>query len=410
MRTLALANRFLLEAILLSDKKIDETRPWTAADFYLVDSYFHKALEMLIPLFPLEHEFWQKTQEWFLQHGRAIIKEQLRHRHRICPYTQEEFFEVATGKVALIKTNLLAMALLSDTSDVLAPLMESQDRFLAGFQCFDDLRDWKEDLRHGNFTFLLTRVFFAGGLDAHVHRGDPVPRDEVGQLLYHRGIAEEQLQRAEHHFRQALDSVQGIHVPNWAETVTGFLRHCQTMRHDLAEIRRRTTRTRRPKTVATRIAEALDFIVRSAPSLGGFPLAESEYPYMNPSNPLASSRFTTFFLHLALAPLQNMEPRLPALLLGASDWLTLSQKVPSNPSLPMAMEESFLPIPTDRGALLELDQGLDVTLPLRPHGLFWANLLFTASKENVRLPKLEIPGRNLHPSDGLRPLDPFSLV
>ena len=143
LRTLALANRFLLEAILLSDKKIDETRPWTAADFYLVDSYFHKALEMLIPLFPLEHEFWQKTQEWFLQHGRAIIKEQLRHRHRICPYTQEEFFEVATGKVALIKTNLLAMALLSDTSHVLAPLMESQDRFLAGFQCFDDLRDWK---------------------------------------------------------------------------------------------------------------------------------------------------------------------------------------------------------------------------------------------------------------------------
>ena len=215
-----------------------------------------------------------------------------------------------------------------------------------------------------------------------------MPRDEVGQLLYHRGIAEEQLQRAEHHFRQALDSVQGIHVPNWVETVMGFLRHCQTMRHDLAEIRRRTTRTRRPKTVATRIAEALDFIVRSAPSLGGFPLAKSEYPYMNPSKPLESSRFTTFFLHLALAPFQNMVPPLPALLLGASDWLTLSQEVPLNPSLPMAMEESFLSIPTNRGALLELDQGLDVTLPLRPHGLFWANILFTASKENVHLPKL----------------------
>ena len=389
LRTLALANRILLEAILLSDKKIDETRPWVPADFYLVDSYFHKALEMLIPLFPLEHEFWQKTQGWFLQHGRAIIKEQLRHRHRLCPYTQEEFFEVSTGKVALIKTNLLAMALLSDTSDVLAPLMESQDRFLAGFQCFDDLRDWKEDLRHGNFTFLLTRVLFTGGLHANVRRGDPVPPGEVGQVLYHRGIAEEQLRLAEQYFEQALNSVQKIHVPNWAETVMGFLRHCRTMRHDLAEIRRRTTKETGPKTVATRLAEALDFIVCSAPSLGGFPLAQSEYPYMNPSTPLASSRFATFFLRLALAPLQNMDSRLPALLLGASEWLTPSRRIPANPSLPVAMEESFLPIPTDRGALLELDQDLDGTLPLRPHGLFWANLLLTGSREDVRLPKLK---------------------
>ena len=30
---------------------------------------------------------------------------------------------------------------------------------------------------------------------------------------------------------------------------------------------------------------------------------------MNPSTPLASSRFATFFLHLALAPLQNMDSR-----------------------------------------------------------------------------------------------------
>jgi len=388
LRTLALSNRILLEAILLSDKKIDETRPWRPADFYLVDSYFHKALEMLIPLFPLEHEFWQKTQRWFVQHGRAVIKEQVRHRHRLCPYSQEEFFEVSTGKVALIKTSLLAMALLSGTSDVLAPLMESQDRFLAGFQCFDDLRDWKEDLRHGNFTFLLTRVLFAGGLQPRLRGDDPVPRDKVGQVLYHRGIAEEQLRLAEHYFRQALDSVRNIHVPAWAETVTGFLRHCHTMRHDLAEIRRRTTGKRPPKTVAKRVVEALDFIVRSASSPGGFPLARSKYPYMNPSTPLASSRFVTSFLHLALAPLQNMDSRLSTLLLGASKWLTPSQRFPAHPSLPMALEESFFPTPAERGALLELDQGLDGTLPLRPHGLFWANLLLTGSREDVHLPKL----------------------
>jgi len=222
----------------------------------------------------------------------------------------------------------------------------------------------------------------------------------VGRVLYHRGIAEEQLRLAEHYFQEALDSVQNVHVPDWAETVTGFLRHCQTMRHDLAEIRRRTRRKTGPKTVATRLAEALDFIVHSAPDLSAFPLARSEYPYMNPSTPLPSSRFATFFLHLALAPFENMDSRLPALLLGASEWLTPSRRFPANPSLPVAMEESFLPTPTEDGALLELDQGLDGTLPLRPHGLFWANLLFAASRMNVCLPKLKsLVETSIHQAD-----------
>jgi hypothetical protein len=389
LRTLALANRILLEAILISDKKIDESRPWAPTDFYLVDSYFHKALEMLIPLFPLEHEFWQRTQEWFLEHGRAITREQLLHRHRLSCYTQEEFFEVATGKVSLIKTNLLAMALLSGTSDVLTPLMESQDRFLAGFQCFDDLRDWKEDLRHENFTFLLTRVLFAEGLDARVRRGDPVPRNEVGQILYHRGIAEEQLRLAENYYQEALESAKDIHVPEWVETVRGFLRHCRTMRHDLAEIRRRTRRKNEPKTVSTRLAEALDFLVRPAPPLGGFPLAQSAYPYMSPSTPVASSRFVTSCLRRALTPFRNMDSRLPALLLNASDRLPPSRKGPSPSSLPVALEESFHPVPWDRGRLLELDESLNDTFPLHPHGLFWANLLFTATRADIHLPKLK---------------------
>ena len=52
------------------------------------------------------------------------------------------------------------------------------------------------------------------------------------------------------------------------------------------------------------------------------------------------------------------------------------------------------------GSLLELDQGLDGTLPPRPHGLFWANLLFAASRENVRLPKLKsLVETSIHQAD-----------
>jgi hypothetical protein len=388
LRRIAMANRVLLEAILLTDKKIDETRPWTPKDLCLVDTYFHKALELLIPLFPLEHMFWAKTQEWYLQHARAILKEQRRHRYRLYRYTKEEFFEISTGKVALIKTNLMAMGLLSDAGDALASLMESQDRFLAGFQCFDDLRDWKEDLRHGNYTYLLTKLLLEAGFHHPFPGDESFPFDGLGQVLYHRGVADDQLRMAEQYFRDALAFAKPIHVPCWAETIRCFLRHCHTMRLDLSEIKRRTATRMVPKAVSERMDEALGFILRSSGSFSGFPLARSACPYMHPSTPLAPSRFVTYCLKEALTPFRNMDSRAAQLLDRTTHWLSLAQSQPHAPSLPYALEESFCPIRPDPGRLSELDESLRGSLPLCHHSLYWAHLLLTASKADIHLPKL----------------------
>lgn len=391
-RTLALANRILLEAILIADRKIDEDQPWSPTDFYLHDIYFHKALELLLPLFPLDHAFWQKTQEWFLQHARAIIKEQSRHRHRLCRYTRDEFYEIATGKVALIKTTVLAMDLLSGAPGPLetrTAILESQDRFLAGFQCFDDLRDWKQDLRHRNFSFLLTRALTEGRL-SHLLRGNgPLPQEDVGRVLYYRGIAEEQLGLAEEYFQGAIDLVGEIDVSDWTNMIREFLRHCHTLRRDLAEIRRRSTRKGTPKGIEACLSGALDFIVRSAGPCGGFSLARSSYPYMTPSSPLASSRFVTFCLCAALGPLQGMDARLPPLLGKASRWLNRAQRSVVDTSLPAPLEESFAGIATGEPEPAIFDEEPDNPRALPPHGLFWAYLLFTAARKGLRLPKLE---------------------
>jgi len=406
LRNLALANRILLEAILLSDKKIDETRRWSPEDFFLVDSYYQKAFEILFPLFPLQHPFWQETQRWFFQYARAIQKEQIHHHHRLSPYTHQEFYEISTGKVALIKTNLLAMSWLSNDSGALAPLMESQDRFLVGFQCFDDLRDWKEDLQQKNFTFLLSRVFFEGAFEQSIRRAECPSRGEVGQVLYHKGIAEDHLRLAEHYFQEALDFAGEAHVPAWVEVLSGFLRHCHTMRQDLAEIRRRTagkkngeqhqtsahdeaTEQVEAETIEALLQDALLFLVRSRHPDGGYPLERSAYPYMNPSTALAPSRMVTSLVLRAVGPLQNLDTRLSPLLFKASQWLARSQTEPSNPDLPQVLEESFLPATAHRDELFEMDRALDDGLPLKPHGLFWANMLLRASTLNISLPQLK---------------------
>jgi hypothetical protein len=389
LRRLCLANRVLLEAVLLADKKIDETRPWTPWDFCLADRCVHRALEILLPLFPPEHEFWRDTDAWYLEHARAIVREQRLHRHRLCEYPQEEFFDISSGKVALLRTNLLAMGILSGRKHEWRPLMQSQDRFLVGFQCFDDLRDWKEDLRQRNYTFLLTRVLFAGGFDRQVHRAEPVPQDAVGQVLYHRAIAEDQLRLAEQCFEDALDSAEGMNVPLWIGTVRGFLHHCRTMRHDLAEIRRRTTRKPTSMTVEERIEAALGYVAGSRPCSPGFPLARSPYPFMNPSVILAPSRFVTFSMELALSPLQGLNPRLPGRLLETSRWLAGPLQTPPDSSIPAVLEESLAPIAMDREALFRLDEHLESRGHPRPHGLYLAHLLLAASRAKIRLPRLE---------------------
>jgi hypothetical protein len=389
LRRLSLANRVLLEAVLLADRKIDQTRPWTPSDFCLADRCVHRAMEILLPLFPPEHEFWQETDAWYLEHARAIVREQRLHRHRLCEYTQEEFFQISTGKVALLRTNLLAMGILSRRKHVLMPLMRSQDRFLVGFQCFDDLRDWKEDLRHRNYTFLLTRVLFAGGFDRQVRLAAPVPQDAVGQVLHHRGFAEDQLRLSERYFQDALDSAEGMNVPLWTGTVRGFLHHCRAIRHDLVEIRRRTTAKPTLKPVEECLETALCFLAGSRSSCRGFPLARSAYPFMNPSILLAPSRFATFSMELALSPLHGMDPRLSGRLLEASRWLAGPPQAKPDPSLPAVLEESVAPIGLDRDALFRLDEDLEFTGHQRPHGLFLAHLLLAASRAKIRLPRLE---------------------
>jgi hypothetical protein len=406
LHDLALANRILLEAILLSDKRIDEAQRWTPEDLFLVDSYYQKALEILFPLFPLEHPFWQETQRWFFQYAHAIYKEQTRHRCQISSYTHQEFYEISTGKVALIKTNLLAMSWLSNDSGALAPLMESQDRFLVGFQCFDDLRDWKEDLQQRNFTFLLTRVFSEGALQQRGTADECPSRGEVGQVLYHKGIAEDHLRLAERYFQEALDFAKEADVPAWIGVVKGFLQHCNTLRLDLGEIRRRAvgkmnSEQRRPRApeettekaeaerVAAYLERALLFLVRSQQSDGSFHLERSAYPYMSPSIPLPPSRMATSLVFMAVEPLQNLHPRLPPLCLRASQWLARPQTVPPNPDLPQVLEECFVSTNTRANELFEFDSALDDGLPLSPHGLFWANMIFRASTTNIRLPKLE---------------------
>ncbi len=397
LRLLALSNRILLEALLLADQHVDQGLAWTPERLFLVDACYQGAVELLLPLFPLHHPFWGKATAWFARSARAVIREHAMHRFRVGAYEREAFVEISTGKTALIKTTLFALSSLSGTSAPFSALALSQDRFLTGFQYLDDLRDWREDLRHRNFTFLLTRALREGGLAEQIDRAEPCLADRVGRVLYHGGLAEAQLGEAEACFAGALQAVKEIPVPLWTEVVQGFRDHCDLMRRDLAEIRRRGAARRRSRppvrserdgrTIEEAIDRGLAFLARHQPPHGGFPLARGTSPYMGSAQPAGPSRFVTHLLLGSLGPLRARKDFPQALTRKALGWLSHPSPLHAS-SLPSSLEEAFPAARPSRASILRLDAAFVPAPLLAPSGLFWAALFHAAAEQDVIPPNL----------------------
>jgi len=418
LRTIAIANRILLEAILLTDRHMDTSLAWTPENLCLVNACYHRALEMLMPLFPPDHPLWEETETYFLEYGQAVIRERTNHRYRLSPYSDSEFSEISSGKVSLLKTTLRAMSLLSKTQDHFIPLTESQRCFLVGFQAFDDLKDWKEDRLNHNFTQLLTKAIYLGGFESMVLDGKLPTSKALGQVLYYRGLAAEQLLRAEQFFQDALEPLKGVHVPMWVEIIDGFLTNCRAMRADLAEIRRReearTRRTRPPASQKRKVSEpserkqpaplpaapvhneghdslqrAAAFLIKCQPPHGGFVLYRSPYSYINPAHPLAPSTAVTRMILLLLDPLRGLLPPLAPVCRKAARWLHPPGKGSRSSVLPSALEEAFCTSIHDHRQFPSLDNRFARLPSPIPNGLFWAHLLLKVSKQGGRMPQLE---------------------
>ena len=408
LRSLASANRILLEALLTADNRIDIDRSMDPMDLFLMDAYFQKALEILVPFLPPESPFWKECENLCLDYGRAVLKEVLFHRYRLEPYSLEEFKAISIGKAGLIKTTVLALCTMSGCSALRDSMLASQEAFLAGFQAFDDLKDWREDYARQNYTYLLTAVLEEAGLVREIECGAWPDPEEVGRRLYHSGRAEMQLLMSEDLFRRSLEFVEDLPLPLWKEMVRGFLKNSRAMREDLKEIRQRDLfRSSQAssmavpggdeeRSVAEKLREGLvrgrHFLSVSQEAHGAYRLVSSPYGYMNPSTPLGHSQAATELVRRTLGFLKAVQPEVAWLVEKASEWLRGAHDS-LNTHLPAGLEQAFrvrtkkeieaLEVrlasapPRDRQTLVAPDRG------------FWAEVLYQAALEGLSPPCLE---------------------
>lgn len=409
LRLLARANRFLLEAVLVLDSRMDTDRPVDPVDLHLLEAHYHRAMEILVPVLPPDSEFWLRCRDLYIRYGRSVLREILFHRFRLAPYPVEEFKTISAGKAALLQTTVLALCAWTGSEQYRSALEASQEAFLCGFQAIDDLKDWREDYARQNFTYLLTRVLKRAGWVREVELGCGPSVEDVGRALHFHGSAQEQLDLAEALFQEASRAVSSVPVPLWKEVLEAYLAGTRAMKADMAEIRRRE-RIRAARVCASRSEKGsghgaslqrieecarrgIRFLAESQQAGGAFRLAVSPNGYMRPSRRLGSSRAATEFVTRSLAVLEGAAPEASDLRERAAAWLQCGsfseEEWFQNP-----LERAFGADSAEdwvRAAQAYLDTGRveDAMFPL-PEEALVAELLYRTASGKIAWPGLDL--------------------
>ncbi len=72
-----------------------------------------------------------------------MLQERVRHYGLLTPYSEAELQFIYSGKPAIGKACIAALALLGGRKDLIAPLTTSHDHFHVAYQLIDDLQDWR---------------------------------------------------------------------------------------------------------------------------------------------------------------------------------------------------------------------------------------------------------------------------
>jgi hypothetical protein len=230
LATLAVAARWVGQHVLYLDKVIDcQVAP--SAELYLHHALFLKSLDLLRRLYPVGHAFWHHFWMYYNQYLHT------RHAHKPLPGSPdgEQYFRAeAAGSIALAKFVPTAMALSSGLSQWIEPFNRSLEALYTGFQLYDDLVDWKDDVRRGKVSWLLWRVLSARNEQHLTSRIVAIPQYAV--TLHRSRLSFQSLDEAEAYYHQAIAEVKALPTNAWVEFAESQLKRTTALRADLESI------------------------------------------------------------------------------------------------------------------------------------------------------------------------------
>lgn len=183
IQAVAVAGVLYLDHLCILDQLVDNPNR-NSCHLPLLSAAFHEeAMGVLRQVFASESEFWTQLSQLALLHSSTVMREKRDHCWQLRCFGEGEFFEIATGKACVSKATHIALASLSGLYGNVDALSLSQDFFNAAFQCYDDVKDWREDFAAGCFTNLLTEVLLDMGVETlHVRLPPRVARPALARI------------------------------------------------------------------------------------------------------------------------------------------------------------------------------------------------------------------------------------
>jgi hypothetical protein len=242
IRTIALSGILWMSYMRAQDDTIDQYGLADPHFLFLRDLYLRESLHLLYRLFPYSSSFWKHYETYFGEYARAVLAEKCNHSSIESKYDADDFHSIAKGKAAMAKYPVAAQAVLSGQDGKMLLLTESLDCFHVGYQYWDDVVDWKEDLANSNYSFLLARAIERITLEQRALPPDPL-RETIGRAIYYSGLAEEQLDRSFKWLERAYELSVTAGCTVWAAHAKTLQKQTAVLRSDLHSIISKQTKT-----------------------------------------------------------------------------------------------------------------------------------------------------------------------
>ena len=95
---------------------------------------------------------------FWLAAANAVLKELQHHKGQLQSFNEEDINSLGE-KVSLLSLCASCILVADGYEDVSDGVLKPVEAFATGMQLLDDMTDWEEDWRSGNFTHILTRTF-----------------------------------------------------------------------------------------------------------------------------------------------------------------------------------------------------------------------------------------------------------
>jgi squalene-hopene/tetraprenyl-beta-curcumene cyclase len=235
VRIIALSAVMWMSYMRAQDDTIDRNTSVDPLILFVRDLYLRESLHLLYALFPAESKFWNSYSAYFNQYATSVLRETQNHFAARSQYDVEEFCAIAKGKAAMAKFPVAALAELSGSSEKVSLLTESLDCFHVGYQYWDDVVDWKEDLAASKYSLLLSRATERSTSEDLNVSADRL-QEIIGCAVYFGGLAESNLQESYRWLQQSADLAIKAGCTIWANYVYRLQKQTANLANDLRSL------------------------------------------------------------------------------------------------------------------------------------------------------------------------------